>query len=290
MKSLKKIKFNINYNFSFLLKPLMLLSVLSAVTYALKFFGVKFADKIMLAAMIIIIIPSLLLHMKNAYKKTALLMLLVIFIVLYLNVYDEMIVFLAKKCENSGITFGILNSLFSTFGLTDFENLIYHTSYGGARYINGNIATGAVDIFLLNSSSKHTAMYLSGRYLTLFAMLGISFAVKKHRKEMLFITLFAFISGNFTIFLLTLLLVFTPYYFVFMLFNFLCFFIANAAQLKAGFYIGSSIFELFIYGKNLVYIFILGMFIAAVSYYFSRLAGEHRKWYNLCGDDNDCKR
>ena len=278
MKSLKKIKIEFKHDNTFLLKPLMFLSVISVITYGLKVLEVSIADSLMLGAVIVIIAVELLNHIQSVYKRVSLMLILLIAFVLYINVFDDMIIAAAKKCENNGIFFGVINTVFNTFGLTDFQDLIYHTSYGGAKLINGKIATGAVDIYMMNHLCRESSMYLCGKYLSLFAGLGISFGIGKHRKEVLFITLFAFLTGNMTAYLLMLLFVFTPYYFIFLLFNFFCFFIANVADIKSGFSVNGSLFELLIYRENIILILAVGFFICAVAYYFSRLVKEKRKW------------
>ena len=278
MKSFKKIKIEFKRDNSFLLKPLMLLSVLSFVAYGLKFIEVSFADSLMLGAVIVVITVALISHIKDLYKRISLMLILLIAFILYINVYDDMIISLAKKCENNGVFFGIVNSIFNTFGLTDFQELIYHTSYGGMKLIGDRITTGAIDIYLENNACREASMFLCGKYLSLFAGLGISLAIDKHRKEVLYITLFTFLTGNMTAYLLMLLLVFTPYYFIFLLFNFLCFFVPAVADIQGGFFVNGSLFELLICRENIVFIIILGIFICAVSYYFSRLVKEKRKW------------
>lgn len=278
MRKFKKSKLNLKYDFSFLLKPLMLLSFLSAAAYGFKMIGIPNTEKIYFTATILVLIPVILNRIKNQYNKISFVILLFIFIVLYLNTYDDLVTFLAEKCKNNGVSFGVINALFNTFGLTDFENLIYHTSYGGAKLINGRIVTGAVDIFTAKQNCREGTMYLCGKYLELLSALGISFAIKKHRKEVLFITVFAFLSGNLTPFLLMLLFVFTPYYFIFLLFAFISYFIANTAILQGGFYVNGSFFELIVYRDNIVQILAVGAFLCAVSYYFARLAKERLKW------------
>lgn len=278
MKDFKKIRIEFKHDFSFLLKPLMLLSVLSIVAYGLKFIEVSFADDLMLFAVIVIITATLISHVKSVYKRISIMLILLIAFVLYMNVYDDIIIFLAKKCENNGVFFGVLNSIFNTFGLTDFQELIYHTSYGGAKLINDKITAGAIDIYMHNNSCREASMYLCGKYLSLFAGLGISFAIDKHRDEVFFITVLTFLTGNMTAYLLMLLLVFTPYYFIFLLFNFFCFFIPTVADIQGGFSVNGSILELLIHHENIVFIIVLGVFICAVSYYFSRLVKEKRKW------------
>lgn len=278
MKSFKKIKIEFKRDNSFLLKPLMLLSVLSVTAYGLKFIEVSFADNVMLFAVIVVIAASLINQTKSTYKCVSIVLILLITFILYINVYDDIIISLAKNCENNGVFFGVVNSVFNTFGLTDFQELIYHTSYGGMKLINGKIATGAIDIYLQNSSCREASMFLCGKYLSLFAGLGISLAIDKHRKEVLIITLFTFLTGNMTAYLLMLLFVYTPYYFIFLLFNFFCFFIPSVADIRGGFSVNGSLFELIIHRENIVFIIVLGVFICAVAYYFSRLVKEKRKW------------
>ena len=69
MRSLKRIKLNNLYDFTFLLKPLMLLSVVSALTYGLKLLGVAAADKIFFTVMIVALITVTLNRINNIYKK-----------------------------------------------------------------------------------------------------------------------------------------------------------------------------------------------------------------------------
>lgn len=277
MKNLKKIKLNINYDFSFLLKPLMLLSFLSAVIYGLKLLGISEGDKIFFVLMILVLVPVTLNQIKTVNYKISLIMVLFVFVILYIFIYDDLLLFLAEKSRNNGVIFGVINSIFNTFGLSEFENMIFHTSFGGAKLMNGQIVTGAADIYAMNQSID-ASIYLCGRYFSLFSALGIAFSIKKHKKAVLFLMAFAFLSGNFTIYLLTLLLFFTPYYFIFLLFNFISYFIANIGMINGGFAVGSSVFELFVYCDNYIYILAVGFFMSAVSYYFSRLAKERLKW------------
>ena len=279
-KLLKKIRIKNKYDFGFLMKPLTVLSAVSAVVYALKILGFEQADIFMTASLWTVVAVCMLIRAKNPYKKLTVILLALIGAVIYIGIYDEIVVFAAEKSSGGGVKFGMLNTLFSTFGLYDYEELMLRTSYGGAKIINGIFATGAADIFLLNPDGREASLFLCGKYLSLFAAVGVAFSLKKHKKEALFIVLFAFLTGNFTVFLimLLLLLVCAPLYFVFIFLVFFCFFIAAAAGLKSGFSVNASVFEFFIYGDNIAYTVILGVFICAVSYYLSRLVKEKGKW------------
>ena len=169
MKNLKKIKLNINYDFSFLLKPLMLLSFLSAVIYGLKLLGISEGDKIFFVLMILVLVPVTLNQIKTVNYKISLIMVLFVFVILYIFIYDDLLLFLAEKSRNNGVIFGVINSIFNTFGLSEFENMIFHTSFGGAKLMNGQIVTGAADIYAMNQSID-ASIYLCGRYFSLFSV------------------------------------------------------------------------------------------------------------------------
>ena len=275
---LKKIRIKNKYDFGFLMKPLTALSVFSAVVYALKILGFEQADIFMTASLWAVVTVCVLIRAKNPYKRLTVILLDLIGAVLYIGIYDEVVVFAAEKSSGGGVKFGMLNTLFSTFGLYDYEELMFRTSYGGAKIINGVFATGAADIFLLNPNGREASLFLCGKYLSLFAASGVALSFKKHKKEALLIVLFAFLTGDITVFLIMLLLVCAPLYFVFILLVFFCFFISAAAGLKSGFSVNASVFEFFIYGDNIAYTVILGIFICAVSYYLSRLVKEKGKW------------
>ncbi len=284
MKKLLNLK---KLDFWYMKKPLIYLSVISAVTYILKLSGFPVADDIFLGAFIIIVFVSVLKHIKNKYYKITAAVLLFIAIILYLNIYNDFVEFLAEKCKENGILFGFVNPLFNTAGLTDLENLIYHTSYGGAKFINGKIVSGAADIFIENAGAAETYAYLSGRYIAILASFGIALSERENRGAFLFSALFSFLTGNLTPYLLMLFLLSTPDYFIFLLFHFFAFFAANFAQIRSGFGVNASVFELFAYSNNYVYTLVVGIFLSAVSYYIARLVKEKRKWYDKRGDSNE---
>lgn len=266
------------YNFEYLYRTFIVLSLLSVLAYILKLNGFLYADKLFLFSEITLLLIKYINNSKKL-KNVAIALLSIFFVItVYILFLDKIVVFFAEKCANSGVKFGIINQIFNTFSIDDFENLIYHTSYGGSKFINGSIVTGAIDIFNSEMKTTESAIFLCGKYLTLFSLLGISFAIDKHKKEVLIIVSFAVLTGNFSVFLLLLLLEFTPYYFICLFFTFIGYFIPNYAKIKSGFFCNGSIFELLIQKDNLVNIFAIGVFITAVSYYVSRLAKEKLKW------------
>ncbi len=283
--------FKINdYQFEYMKKPIMLLSLISALVYALKLFSVSFADNIFFFSVILIVSIPIMVRIRNVCNKITFTVFLFILFILYINVYEDTIIFLAEKCKNNGIFFGFVNSFFNTIGLADFENLIYHTAYGGAKLIKGVLATGAADIFLLNPQNSGTYIFLCGRYISILTAIGIAFSIKKNRGFVLFVTMFTVLTGNFTPYLLMLLFMSTPDYFLFLLFNFFSYFAANFARIGSGFAVSPSVFEFLVYKNNYVYTLAVGIFLCAVSYYISRLVKERRGWYNNAGEKNERKR
>ncbi len=272
------VRFKSKYDFSFLLKPLVILSFATLLSYILKVNDFSNADNIMLFCTMSVLLVALIRNSNNLKNRIIILTVAIILIIFRICIYDDLIFFLAKKCQNSGVKFGFLNAFFNTLGLNDFENLIYHTSYGGTKYIDGQIISGAIDIFKSRKGTEECAMFLSGKYLSLFAALGIALSLKNNKAEIVIITAFAIITGNLNVFLLTLLFLFPPYYFIFLLFSFVSFFICNLVDVNSGFYFNGSLFEMIIQKDNLVYLFAIGFLICAVSYYFSRLVNEKIKW------------
>lgn len=271
------LNFKNKYNLSFMLKPLLILSIISSVFYVLKIINFSYADEMMLFCVMTFIILTFIKNDRNLKHIFIMLSIVIALCIFYICLYDDFILFLANKCKNSGIKFGFFNAFFNTIGLNKFENLIYHTSYGGSKFIDGNIITGAIDIFKSKRNVDECSMFLCGKYLSLFSLIGVSLSFNKNKKEILIITLFAVLTGNLNIYLLTLLLLYTPYYFVFLLFNFISYFLSDFLNVNSGFFYNGSLFELIIQKDNLVYILAVGMLLCAVSYYISRLVNEKLK-------------
>lgn len=272
------LKFKKKYEFPYIYIPLIFLSILSIIMYILKFCGFEFADDLFCYAVLILMSLSYFINCNNSKQLCIAFVILIISSILYITAFDDISLFIAQKCEKNGIIFGVFNTVFNTFSIDDLENLIYHTSYGGSKFINSEIVTGAVDIYNAKKGTAESEIYLCGKYLTLFCAAGIGLSFKRNNKKILIILLAAILTGNVTPFLLLLLFNFTPYYFLHILFVFLSYFIADFAGLKSGFYCNGSIIELFVQGDNLIYILAIGFFMLSVSYYASRLVKEKLKW------------
>lgn len=277
-KLLKKFEIKKKYNFEYLYKPLMILSVFSVIMYVFKLNGFEYADDLFMFAELSVLLISYFRNCRNINHIQICLSVIFTGIVFYICLYDDVVFLIAEKCRKNGIAFGVTNAVLNTFSLNDLENLIYHTSFGGSKFINGEIITGAVDIFRAKSATSESAMFLCGKYLIMFSIIGIVLSINKHKNEAYLIALAAVLTGNISVFLIMLLFNFTPLYFVALLFVFFCYLISNLALIKSGFYCSGSLIELFIQKENLIYIFAIGIFICAVSYYASRLVKEKLKW------------
>lgn len=277
MISIKKfINLKTKYGLEFMLKTFVVLSVITSLFYIFKLCGFTNADNIMMFCLISAIVLCFIKNKECVGLKTITYFIfsILIFFVFYICLHEKIIHFLAEKCESSGVKFSFFNTIYNTFGITDFESLIYHTSYGGTKFINGKIITGAIDIFREKKGLEVSSEFLCGKYLSLFASFGITLSLKDNKAELLIINVFALITGNLNIYLLTLLIFYTPYYFLFLLFNFISYFTSNILEINSGFYCNGSIFELILQKDNLIYIFALGFLICAISYYLSSIVNE----------------
>lgn len=277
-KLLKKFEIKKKYNFEYLYKPLMILSLFSVIMYVFKLNGFEYADDLFMFAELSVLMTSYFRNCRNINHIQICLSVIFTGIVFYVCLYDDAVLLIAEKCRKNGIAFGVTNAVLNTFSLNDLQNLIYHTSFGGSKFINGEIITGAVDIFRAKSATSESAMFLCGKYLIMFSIIGIVLSINKHKNEAYLIALAAVLTGNISVFLIMLLFNFTPLYFVALLFAFFCYLISNLASIKSGFYCSGSLIELLIQKENLIYIFAIGIFICAVSYYASRLVKEKLKW------------
>ena len=169
--------------------------------------------------------------------------------------------------------FNFINTILITFGVYDYEKLVFFTSLGGAKLINGGIVCGIVN--LARYGSDTAAVYLSAKVITLFSLTGICLALsmvdKAHIKEYLFVAVFMLLTGNATPVLLLLLLIKRPVYYLSLLFSFLSCLIAQVAEKAFVFCVSPSVFELFIHSSSKIYLFAMMIFTVAASYYISVL-------------------
>lgn len=270
---MKKIKFY-NNRFSFMEKPLLILSVLSIPIYALKLFDIENTDLIYTAVTVIIVLSALFLNVKNLKKVKIVLFILVLSAIFFIFCYDKIVLFLADYSKDSPLKFGIINTLFNTFGLNDYQNYIDFTGYGGSHLINNEIVSGAVNIFKNNPGSKIVSQFLTARFLLIFSLFGFAASMGRKNIIIIIIAVIAVITGNCAALLLALLFLVPVYYLLVLISSFACSFVSSAVGIKLGFFHSASVFELLVHNDNKIYALIICVFVFCLSYYLARLVEE----------------
>lgn len=270
---MKKIKFY-NNRFSFMEKPLLILSVLSIPIYALKLFNIENSDLIYTALTLIIVLSVLFLNVKNLKKVKIVLLILVLSAILFIFCYDKIVLFLADYSKNSPMKFSIINTIFNTFGFYDYQNFIDFTGYGGSYLINNEIVCGAINIFKNNPDSKVVSQFLTARFLLIYSLSGFAVSLGRKNMNIMIIAAVAIITGNYTVLLLAFLFLVPVYYLLVLISSFICSFVSSVVGIKLGFYYSPSVFELLIHNDNKIYSLFICIFVLCLSYYLARLVKE----------------
>lgn len=273
---MKKINLK-NYSLDFMINPLFLLSLLSVPVYAFKLFGVENMDIIYSSAVFSIVVFALFYNIKDIKKIKILFILIVILLILYICFYDKLIEMLISFAGKSAVKFGMINTIFNSFGLYDFQNLADNTSYGGSFLISGRIVNGAVNAFKLNSCISSVSQFLSARFLLIFSLSGILLALGGKNIKVCLAVLVAVFTGNYTVLLLLLVFQFPVHYLLSLIASFACSFVSYAVDLKLGFICSPSVFELLIHNTNRVYSVVVCIFVFCISYYAASLAKDKLK-------------
>lgn len=256
-------------------KPILIFSASTLVFYALMLFKVPGVGRILFCAAAVTMCFSLIKSAKNKYVKIIIAVFFIAAVFVYLCLADGISAYIAGKCSSNPLIFGAVSAVLNTFGIYDVNNLVYFTSYGGARLINDSIVCGAVNIAnAVNGGSS--ALYLTGRIVALFSAAGILITAKGGKKAKLLIIAIMLFSGIETPCLLFLLLCDLPLYFLFLIISFAGYFISSVLSVKAQFLVSPSLYEILLYSDNKIYIICFSVLFCAVSYYLSRLVKEKR--------------
>lgn len=270
---MKKMKWK-NDSLEFMIKPILLLSVISIVFYILKLIGAENTDNLYSASVIIIVFSALFCNMKNKKKTFILFLLLAFLITIYICFYDKIVKMLIQFSSGSAVKFSMINTIFSTFAFFDFQNYVDYTSYGGSVIIDNEIVNGAVNIFMHNQSSKFVSRFLTSRFLMNFSVSAIAFAVGRKDIKICIITLISLLTGCLTPLLLLFFCVFPVCYLMSLLVSFASGLISSVIGIKFGFICSPSIFELFIHNSNRIYVLVVCVLVFCVSYYSACLVKE----------------
>lgn len=270
---MKKIQFY-NNNFSFFEKPLLILSFLSIPIYVLKLFSVENSDLFFTGLTVITVLSALFLNFRQAKKVKILGLILIAVIVIFVCFYDEILLRILNFSKDNSLKFSTINIVSNTLGFYDFQNYVDFTGFGGSFITNGEIISGAVNIFKNNPESKVVSEFLTARFLLTFSLSGFAFSLIKENKNLLIISLIAIITGNLTPLLLLFLFILPIFYFLSLISSFACGFISSVLSIKSGFYHSPSVFELLICNENKIYSLAVCVFAFCISYYLARLVKE----------------
>lgn len=269
---MKKIKLKY-LNYKYINKPFLYYSSLTLLFYILMLANVQNISRLIFSAAAVSVCCAVIKSTKSKCCKIIAILFFAFTLILYFCFVNSLTELIAGKCSSNSVIFGAVSAIFNTFGIYDLNNLVYFTSYGGARLINDSIVCGAVNIAsALNNSSS--SLFLTGRIISLFSISGILITARGSKKVKLLLAVFMFITGIESPCLIYLLLCDLPLYFLFLLLNFAGYFISSVLSVKALFLVSPSIYEILFYSQNKIYIICFGIMFCAVSYYFSRLVKE----------------
>ena len=268
----------IRYDYSFLIKPVAALSVLSIVFYLLKLFGLK-PDMVYIIISAAVVLAFMMICVKSKPLKFCWFVLIAGFVSIYFIIIRKNILSIAAYLPNNLYFFSLVNAILNTFGIYDYEQLMFNSSLGGAKLINGELVCGFVN--LAKYGSESAALFLTEKAVFVFALIGIliSFALvdKEFRIEYLIIALSLLLTGNVTPVLLLLLITKRPIYYLTLLFSFLSCVVAQLADRSFTFLVSPSVFELFLHSSARTYLFAEMIFIISAAYLITRLVCEKVK-------------
>lgn len=272
---MKRIKLK-KYDMTFIYIPVLILSILSVVTYIIRLFNAEAADTIFFMSTVILLCFFIVPRVRSKAFKAVLIILAISFCAVYFTLGSSFFITAAKKLSSTAASFGFFDFLFNTCSVYRFEQLVYETSCGGARIIDNQLVCGVVNIVKANEQSDLIS-YLSGKVVFIFALCGILLSEKKNFKANLLICALMLISGNPTPALILLFFTCPSVYFFALLINFFSYIISVQFDIKGAFRVSPSIFEIFYHSQNIVNVLAVCVMFCAVSYFVSRLVRERKK-------------
>lgn len=186
---------------------------------------------------------------------------------------------ISGKSYFSPVLFSIFDNLLSLFGIDTLKEMFFSKSYGGSMVYSGEIVTGAKDLFSHGYNGELVSGYLSGHYLLLFAVFGISISMLRdlkgtQRYVLIAVAAGAVLSGNASLLFLFFLLE-SPFVFISVLFiGALAYLTAYILDLGMGYLFNGGIVEMVIYFDHAVYFFAGGVVFFAIGYFVYKYCYE----------------
>ncbi len=231
-------------------------------------------------ALVITLVAVALYKNANIYFATALLAvfaLLIAFLSVYILEYAESFImlsagFVSRTSFIAPSLYGAVNMLCNLLDIHSFEELFLHSSYGSAQLLGDSIVTGAFDLFSAGGRGEYLADFITGKYLALIGLFGAGVGLftnlKGDRKTAVMIILIcALISGNYTLFLLSLILI-CPMALVSVIMLFvISFAVSSVLDLRTGYMFNGGIIELFSYINKPFYLALVSVLFFAFGYF-----------------------
>lgn len=197
--------------------------------------------------------------------------------------FDNFIMWLSARISDKGcfsaVFFSAFDNILSLFGIDTLKDMFFYKSYGGSLLFEGDLVTGAKDLFSSGYGGKAVSSYLSGHYFLLFSLAGIAAAmsnnIKGVQKYILYtVTVAAVLSGNISILLLFIFLE-SPFLFLaVLLIGAAAYLTAFLLNLGMGYLISGGIAEMIMYINKPVYLFAGGVIFLAIGYFVYKYCYE----------------
>ncbi len=261
------------------MKPIAFLSLLTAVNYLLNLIKIE-ADKYFAIVFVLIVLWFVFRYIKSWVIKTIWFIFSAIYLVFLIVFSEKLALLLTSYLPKNLYLFSAVNTVLKTFGLFDYENLMFQSSEGGARLIKGDLICGFVNLSEANPQS-YSGLFLSAEAIFTFCLCGICISKihydREHRSEILIMASLLLLTGNPAPILFMLFITDKPVYYLSVLFAFLSCVAAGLADRAFLFKVSPSVFELLFNSQTKIYLFAVSIFAFSVGYYLSRLAREKLK-------------
>lgn len=196
---------------------------------------------------------------------------------------NSLIMSLAELTSGKGIISAVLyiviSLICSLLGIKGYDGCFWYKSYGGAQLINEKIVTGISDLFLSGYRGSLLTDYLSGKYILLFALLGIGLFVTTklsgdRRIAFLFVLICSVFSGNLSLLLLSLLLLSAHLFFCVITLGVLSSIVGFTLDIRIGMIFNAGLIESLSYINKPVYFVLVCVVITFLGYFTAKYSFE----------------
>ncbi len=180
---------------------------------------------------------------------------------------------LCSALKGRGALFGLFNSFWRVAVSDRLGDYFYFKGYSSTALVDGEIVSGAVNLFKVGSADSSVYRYLTGSYfVNIFITVGVFFALYKRvenelKISLIFISLCAVAAGDSRL-LALFLLIYNPLIYVSYLFAvFAAYLISALLKLSVGFEKAASLIELIRFGNSWGYLLVTGAVLGLLIYF-----------------------